>query len=161
MEPITVPAIRASFVNCTKGEAQRMAVPKDLATRPWDDLDYLGWRDPATEDRAYLVFPSPTGLIGAALRVSQQSGLMRRSVCTLCLTSHEGDGVALMTARLAGAGGRQGNSAGLYLCADLACSLYLRGKKAAGRPIGETLDLDEKVQRLTTNLAAFLARVTG
>ncbi|MDI1465841.1 FBP domain-containing protein [Catellatospora sp. KI3] len=161
MEPITVPAIRACFVNCTKGEAQRMAVPKDLATRPWDDLDFLGWRDPAAEDRAYLVFPGATGLIGVALRVSQQTGLGRRSVCSVCLTSHDRDGVSLMTARLAGPAGRQGNSAGLYLCADLACSLYLRGKKDAGRRIEETLTLTEKIDRATTNLAAFLAKVGG
>ncbi|MBV1855242.1 FBP domain-containing protein [Catellatospora tritici] len=161
MEPITVPAIRASFVNCTKGEAQRMAVPKDLATRPWDDLDYLGWRDPAAEDRAYLVFPSGTGLVGVALRVSQQAGLGRRSVCSVCLTAHDADGVSLMTARLAGPSGRQGNSVGLYLCADLACSLYIRGKKDAGRRIEETLTLPEKVDRTTSNLAAFLQRVAA
>ena len=55
MEPLTEQEIRAAFVNCTKGETQRLSVPRDLADRPWDDLDYLGWRDPQAPDRAYLV----------------------------------------------------------------------------------------------------------
>ncbi len=46
MKPLTEQEIRAAFVNCTKGEAKRLSVPRDLADRPWDDLDYLGWRDP-------------------------------------------------------------------------------------------------------------------
>lgn len=55
MEPLSEKEIRAAFVNCTKGEAKRLSVPRDLADRPWDDLDYLGWRDPQAPDRAYLV----------------------------------------------------------------------------------------------------------
>ncbi|TGN78537.1 FBP domain-containing protein, partial [Streptomyces griseoluteus] len=46
MRPLTEQDIRASFVNCSKGDAKRLAVPRDLAERPWDDLDFLGWRDP-------------------------------------------------------------------------------------------------------------------
>ncbi|GAA0259843.1 hypothetical protein GCM10010492_70990 [Saccharothrix mutabilis subsp. mutabilis] len=40
--------------------------------------------------------------------------------------------MSLMTAREAGKEGQLGNSVGIYLCADLACSLYLRGKRDAG-----------------------------
>ncbi|MFF2198578.1 FBP domain-containing protein, partial [Streptomyces sp. NPDC058157] len=46
MKPLTEQEIRAAFVNCTKGEAKRLTVPHDLADRPWEHLDYLGWRDP-------------------------------------------------------------------------------------------------------------------
>ncbi|MFD1050185.1 FBP domain-containing protein, partial [Kibdelosporangium lantanae] len=37
MRPVTERDIRTSFVNCSKGEAKRLAIPKDLANRPWDD----------------------------------------------------------------------------------------------------------------------------
>jgi hypothetical protein len=45
VKPLTEPEIRAAFVNCTKGDAKRLNVPRDLASRTWGDLDFLGWRD--------------------------------------------------------------------------------------------------------------------
>lgn len=162
MVPLAERDIRASFVNCSKGEAQRLALPRDLTTRSWDDLDFLGWRDPAAPQRAYLVAESGDGIVGVTLRLaSAPAGQVRRNMCSLCLTTHTGGGVSLMTARKAGRGGAQGNSVGVYICADLACSLYLRGKKQAG-PGGrlhESLTLAEQVGRTTANLAGFLARV--
>jgi hypothetical protein len=162
MRPVTEREIRASFVNCTKGEAKRLAVPRDLATRPWDDLDFLGWCDPASPQRAYLVAEAGDGLVGVALRLaSSHTGRVRRSMCSLCLTTHTGGGVSLMTARKAGRNGQQGNSVGSYLCADLACSLYLRGKKdvGAGGRLHESLTLQEQIERTTANLARFLDKV--
>ena len=161
MQPLPASAVRASFVNCTKGEAKRLTVPKDLAERPWADLDFLGWRDPSATDRGYLVAESGTGLAGVMLRVAPSSGQRRRSMCSLCLTTHTGDGVSLMTARKAGPSGRQGNSVGVYICSDLACSLHLRGRKDSGRALDETLSLPEKVARTRTNLAGFLGKVTA
>jgi hypothetical protein len=164
MGPVTEHDIRASFVNCTKGEAKRLTVPKDLATRPWDDLDFLGWRDPAAPDRAYLITESGDGFIAIALRrATPRAGSGRRSMCSLCLTTHSGDGVSLMTARKAGKEGQLGNSVGAYMCTDLACSLYLRGKKDAGQGarFHESLTLADQVQRTTANLAGFLNKVTG
>jgi hypothetical protein len=164
MRPVTEREIRASFVNCSKGEAKRLAVPRDLATRPWDDLDFLGWRDPAAPDRAYLVAESGDGFVGIALRrAAPGAGRVRRGMCSLCLTTHSGGGVALMTARKAGRSGQLGNSVGSYLCADLACSLYLRGKKdvEAGGRLPESLTLAEQVERTLANLAGFLDKVVG
>ncbi|MEU0426386.1 FBP domain-containing protein [Streptomyces canus] len=163
MEPLTEQEIRAAFVNCTKGEAKRLSVPRDLAERPWEDLDYLGWRDPQAPDRAYLVAVLDGRPTALALRGSAAgSWQTRRSMCSLCLTTHSG-GVSLMVAPRAGKAGQQGNSVGAYMCDDLACSLYVRGKKdaGAGARLHETLTLDEKIRRTVTNLAAFVAKVTG
>ncbi|MFF7547931.1 FBP domain-containing protein [Streptomyces canus] len=163
MEPLTEQEIRAAFVNCTKGEAKRLSVPRDLAERPWEDLDYLGWRDPQAPDRAYLVAVLDGRPTALALRGSAAgSWQSRRSMCSLCLTTHSG-GVSLMVARRAGKAGQQGNSVGAYMCDDLACSLYVRGKKdaGAGARLHETLTLEEKIRRTVTNLAAFVAKVTG
>jgi hypothetical protein len=164
MRPLTERDIRSSFVNCTKGEAKRLAVPRDLAGRPWDDLDFLGWRDPAAPDRAYLVAEADPGLVGVALRrATPPAGQARRTMCSLCLTTHTGDGVSLMTARKAGRGGQQGNSVGAYMCTDLACSLYLRGRKDAGfgSRVHESLPLADKIARTRANLTAFLGKVSA
>jgi hypothetical protein len=158
MRSVTEREIRSSFVNCSKGEAKRLAVPRDLVEWPWDDLDFLGWRDPAAPERAYLVAEDGAGLVGIVLRRAATAGQARRGMCSLCLTTHTG--VSLMTARKAG---RADNSVGAYLCTDLACSLYLRGKKDAGpgARIQESLALPEKIERTRSNLAGFLGRVIG
>lgn len=134
-------------------------MPRDLAEQPWDDLDFLGWRDLAAPGRSYIVTEHAGELIGIALRFpSRQRGFLHRSMCSLCLTTHPGSGVSLMTARKSGPAGREGNSVGVYICTDLACSLYVRGRKvpAAGGRFKETLTLEEQVARTRTNLAAFL-----
>ncbi|MFD6532528.1 FBP domain-containing protein [Streptomyces sp. NPDC060184] len=162
MNPLTEQEIRAAFVNCSKGEAKRLAVPRDLAEREWADLDFLGWRDPQAPDRAYLVVESEGRPKAVVLRSSATAaGRQRRSMCSMCLTTHSG-GVSLMVAPKAGKAGQQGNSVGAYLCSDLACSLYVRGKKDAGpgARMRESLTLEEKIQRTAANLAAFLAQVT-
>ncbi|KJS59850.1 FBP domain-containing protein [Streptomyces rubellomurinus] len=161
MKPLTEPEIRAAFVNCTKGEAKRLHVPRDLAERPWEDLDFLGWRDPQAPDRAYLAAELDGRTVAVALRSSgAASWQARRSICSLCVTTHTG-GVSLLVAPRAGAAGKQGNSVGAYMCADLACSLYVRGKREVGTKLHESLSLEEKVRRTVANLAAFVAKVTA
>ncbi|MBD0708773.1 hypothetical protein BU197_10285 [Streptomyces sp. CBMA291] len=166
MEPLTDEQIRSSFVNGTKGEAARLKLPLDFAELPWDDLDFLGWVDPGAPLRAHLVLPRPDGLVGVSLRVpaSGRTSAVKSSLCQVCLTGHASSGVTLLVAPLAGPRGREGNTVGIYLCADLACSLYVRGKrqpKLRGRRHEESLTLDEQVARLTGNLSAFVDRVTA
>ncbi|MFD7733103.1 FBP domain-containing protein [Kitasatospora phosalacinea] len=162
MRALTEPEIRASFVNCSKGEAKRLPVPRDLAERRWDDLDFLGWRDLGAPDRAYLVAVLDDAPVGITLRSPNvKRSLTRTNVCSVCITAHAGSGVSLLTAPRAGAAGREGNSVGTYLCADLACSLYVRGLRrtaSVSRP-DESLPLEEQIARTVTNLEAFLRQV--
>ncbi|HEY9372333.1 FBP domain-containing protein [Streptomyces sp.] len=166
MEPLTEQQIRASFVNCTKGEAARLRLPLDFAELPWQDLDFLGWIDPGAPLRAHVVAPGADGRpLGVTLRVpaARRTSAVKSSVCQVCQTAHASSGVTLLAAPLAGTKGREGNTVGIYLCADLACSLYVRGKKQPKLRAGgqeETLSVDEKVARATDNLHAFLAKVT-
>lgn len=162
MKPISERDIRTSFVNCSKGEATRLGLPRDFADLPWDDLDYLGWRDPGAPERGYLVAERDGRLVGIALRAAAGAGrgFTARSICTLCKTMRTGGGVALMSARRVGEAGRNGNTVGEYICADLACSLYVRGRKvSAGDTLDETLDQEAKIARLGAGLDAFLAKV--
>lgn len=164
MDPLGEAQIRDSFVNCSKGEAKRVRLPRELAEVSWADLDFFGWRDPGAPDRAYLVTggPHPTGI---TLRVAPgaRRNLMRSSLCSICLTGHSGGGVDLLAAPLAGAAGRQGNTVGTYMCADLACSLYVRGKRTSAlvKRMEETLTLEEQIARTVRNLDAFLGKVTA
>jgi len=160
MEPVTERDIRSSFVNCSKGDAKRLPVPRDLDDRPWDDLDFLGWSDPSLPGRCYLVTPNDEGLVGVALRY-ETGGSGRTQMCAICLTSHTGGGVSLLTAAKAGESGRRGNSIGTYMCTDLACSLYARGikKPALGNRYREDLTLEAKIDRVVVNLNAFLTRL--
>ncbi|MET9348982.1 FBP domain-containing protein [Streptomyces termitum] len=166
MEPLTDKEIRASFVNCTKGDAARLKLPLDFAETPWDDLDFLGWVDPGAPLRAHLVVPREDGPLGIALRVpaTGRTSAVKSSMCQICLTGHASSGVTLLAAPLAGARGREGNTVGVYVCADLACSLYLRGRRAPklrGLRHEETLSLEERIARMTGHLDAFLERVTA
>ncbi|MFC9813234.1 FBP domain-containing protein [Streptomyces virginiae] len=166
MEPLTEKQIRASFVNCTKGEAARMRLPLDFAELPWEDLDFLGWVDPGAPLRAHLVLPREEGPLGISLRVPSvgRTSAVKSSLCQICLTGHASSGVTLLAAPLAGARGREGNTVGTYICADLACSLYVRGKRHPKLRAGqqeESLTLEERLARMEGNLNGFVSRVTG
>lgn len=159
VRPVDASEIRASFVNCSKGEAKRLHLPRDLAEQEWDALDFLGWRDPQSPARSYLVAEHEGSLCGIVLRAPSVAVGRRASMCSLCLTVRSG-GVALMVAPRAGKAGQRGHSVGTAMCADLACSLYVRGMVATTAPaVYETLTVEEKVQRLTGNVDTFLARV--
>lgn len=166
VEPLTEKEIRASFVNCTKGDAARMKLPLDFAELPWPDLDFLGWVDPGAPLRAHVVVPGPEGPVGVTLRVPAvgRTSAMKSSMCQICLTSHASSGVTLLAAPLAGSRGREGNTVGTYICADLACPLYVRGKrqpKLRGQRHEESLTPDEQVARMMGNLNGFVGRVTA
>jgi hypothetical protein len=47
-------------------------------------------------------------------------------MCLLCQTAQPGDAVSLFTARRVGEAGRNGNTVGTYICADLVCSQRVR-----------------------------------
>ncbi|MFF5707114.1 FBP domain-containing protein [Streptomyces sp. NPDC012794] len=164
MEPLTEKQIRSSFVNCTKGEAARLRLPLDFAQLPWQDLDFLGWVDPGAPLRAHLVVPRPEGPVGITLRVpaATRTSAVKSSLCQICLTGHASSGVTLLAAPLAGARGREGNTVGTYICADLACPLYVRGKRQpklrAGRQ-EESLTVEDRLARMWANLDAFTARI--
>lgn len=170
MQPLDEHQIRSSFINCSKGEASRIRMPAGLSTADvaWADLDFLGWSDPGAPLRSLLVVPGADGPTGLVLRrpeaARSRAGATRSAMCRICLTEHGASGVALFVAPLVGPAGRRGNTVGEYFCADLACSLYLRGKRQPAMRLvrrEETLTLDERIGRAMSNLSAFVARVSA
>jgi hypothetical protein len=160
VEPVSADEIRRSFVNSSKSQVKAMTLPPGFTELPWESLDYLGWRDPKAPNRGYLVVRRDAGTTGIAVN-TQASGAPRRGagLCDLCNTAHPVTDVALFAARLAGSAGRAGNTVGLYICADLACSLYLRGLRELDVPQGETATPEVRAERLATRLEGFVNRV--
>lgn len=123
MKPLTEADIRGSFVNASRREGKVATLP-DLATVAWDDLDFLGWRDPRRPLTAYVVMEvdgDPTGLL---LRTA--SATRRKMLCNWCRDIVSRDDVALYVAPRAGASGRRGNTVGTAICADFGCSANAR-----------------------------------
>lgn len=160
MEPLSADDMRRSFVNSSKSQVKAMTLPAKFAELPWESLDFLGWRDAKAPNRGYLVVRRDGGVTGIAV-TTQASGAARRfaGLCDLCNTAHHVSDVALFAARRAGAAGREGNTVGMYMCADLACSLYIRGLKDLDVPQGETAAPTVRAERLTTRLETFVQRV--
>lgn len=162
VKPASESAIRSSFINCSKGDAKRMNLPRNLSDQRWADLDFLGWTDPQAPQRRYLVAERDAALVSIALHAG--NGNARKSnMCDICLTTHPGGGVVLMVAPKAGAPGRLGNTVGNYLCADLDCSLYVRQLKTSelGMRIEESTTVDQRIDRLRSRLYTFLDRVAA
>jgi hypothetical protein len=160
VQPIGADEIRRSFVNSSKSLVKAMTLPREFTELPWESLDYLGWRDPKAPNRAYLVVRRDSGVIGIALN-TQASGKPRRGtgLCDLCHSAHHVSDVALFAARRAGSAGRDGNTVGTYICADLACSLYLRGLRDLEVPQGETASPEVRAERLNSRVEGFVNRV--
>ncbi len=160
MQPLTADEIRRSFVNSSKSLVKAMTLPHDFAELPWDSLDYLGWRDPKAPARGYLVVPREAGATGIAVNTAA-TGKPRRGtgLCDLCFTAHQITEVSLFVARRAGSAGKAGNTVGTYICADLACSLYVRGLRDPEVPQGSTVGPEIRTERLAERLDSFVTRV--
>ncbi|MCL3820031.1 FBP domain-containing protein [Aeromicrobium wangtongii] len=156
-------ALRRAFVNTSRSKAASMALPTPWPPPAADDLDFVGWADPKAPLRAYLVIGPPTidDLTAIELRLpSTPARRGRQSMCDLCQTADAPDGSVLMVAPRAGARGRSGDSVGLYICADFACSTRARRplkdheRSVSGRP-------DTRVESLVERVASFVDRVRG
>ena len=127
MRPLTETEIRRSFVNCSRGEAKALTLPRDFDVLDWSEQAALGWRDPKAPLRGYLVAEVDGEPVGIAVRAADSRMSGRTSVmCLLCRTAQPGDAVSLFTARRVGEAGRNGNTVGTYICADLQCSQRAR-----------------------------------
>lgn len=126
MKPLTEDDIRTSIVNADPDVVARMALP-GLHETVWESREYLGWRDPHAPQRGYIVYWRDETPVGMVVRASD-SRLSRApsAICSLCRTQQPGHQVTMFGVPKAGQAGRDGNSVGTYICADLACSTIIR-----------------------------------
>lgn len=162
MKPLTSEDIRASFVNATDEQLERMSLP-GLHEVIWDEREYLGWRDPRAPLRGYLVHwrgDAPIGIILRASDVSLAAGI--GAMCSLCRVTQPSKQVTLFTAPRAGQPGIDGNTIGTYICDDLSCSMLIRilpSPSPMQPPPEEVLarrssGLIERVQAFTADVAS-------
>jgi hypothetical protein len=160
--------IRRSLVNCSRSEAADATLPRDLDQLDWACLDVLGWRDPRAPLRGYLVHRMVDAAdgrpaVGLALRAADTRMSSRRSaMCLLCHAVQSAAAVSLFTARRVGAAGRNGNTVGTYVCADLQCAARVRAVPAPARSLPEDLQavaVEENVAGLRQRLRSFTADV--
>jgi hypothetical protein len=124
---LTEQQLRRSFVNCSQGEAKGLSLPKDFGTLAWAELELLGWRDPKAPLRGYLVVETADRPVGIAVRAADTRMSSRTTaMCLLCQTAQSGDAVSLFTAKRTGEAGRNGDTVGTYMCADLRCAQRVR-----------------------------------
>jgi hypothetical protein len=158
MEPMSEAAVRRSMVNCSRGEASRVNLPKDFPTLAWAELAALGWRDPKAPLRGYLVTRRGNTPFGLSLRAAESTMSGRNAaMCLLCHTVHTADLVSLFTASRLGEAGRNGNRVGTYICADLACSRHIREgvKPTRDRP-DPSAEIADRLAVFSTRLDAFI-----
>jgi hypothetical protein len=161
--PLTEAAIRRSLVNCSRSEAAAMTLPRDVGEFDWASAEVLGWRDPKAELRGYLVLEHEGRTVGLALRAADTKMSSRRSaMCLLCHTVQSADAISLFTARRVGEAGRNGNTVGTYICADLDCAHRVLAVPRSARHLDEELQalaVEEQVAGLRQRLRAFTADV--
>ncbi|KSU70813.1 FBP C-terminal treble-clef zinc-finger [Pseudarthrobacter enclensis] len=161
MQSVTPQQIRSSFVNASRSEAAKLNLPPNFGDLDWDNLDFLGWRDPKMPLRGYLVVPGPKGLTGVMLRAPEGGPRKNRSVlCELCRDVFSKEDVLLWVARRAGQSGRDGNTVGTLICADFLCCGNVRKEPPANEinpdPAAVVL---RQIQGLEDRTALFLGRV--
>ena len=161
MHALTEQQVRRSFVNCSRGEAKGLSLPKGFDSFDWSELGLLGWRDPKAPLRGYLVIEAEGAPVGIALRAAETRMSSRTAaMCLLCQTAQPGDSVSLFTAKRVGEAGRNGNTVGTYVCADLGCSQRVRTEIP---PWLQDRDPDEVIEERTLELqervAGFLESV--
>jgi len=150
--------IRRAMVNCSRSEVASMVLPPGLSDLPWNELEFLGWRDGRAPLRGYLISWRAERPVGVLVRAAE-SRMPRRNaaVCMLCRSGQSADSISLFTTRRSGPAGRKGDTVGTYICADLACSRNVRIDKATAsfRPDpGRTVE--ERIAGLQNRLDAFL-----
>jgi FBP C-terminal treble-clef zinc-finger len=158
MRPMIEQGVRESFVNATADELRIVVMPHDFVLTDWDHLDFLAWRDPNTRGRGYLVVEVDGDPVGIVLRAAETTSRARSGLCNLCHTMQPADQVSLFTARKAGDAGRDGDTVGTYICADLSCHENVR-LAAPLAPSEIRTSVDRRIDGTRRRTESFVQRV--
>jgi len=126
MHQLTEDEIRGAFANAGDDDLRLLTLPPDFLLIDWDHLDFLAWRDPRARGRGYLIAELGGEPVGVVLRAAEGSSRAASALCNVCHTMQPADQVTLFSARKAGDAGRQGDTVGTYMCADLSCHENVR-----------------------------------
>lgn len=152
-------AIRASFVNASLRERKAIVLPADLGDTPWQDLDYVGWRDPKLPLLGYVLVELEGEPVGVLLRQAQRTPL-GRAQCSWCEDVQLPSPVAFFGAKRAGEAGRNGNTVGTLVCTDFACSRNVRRRPTLAY-VGFDIEAERRrrIDALRVNVGNFVRNV--
>jgi hypothetical protein len=159
MRPIDEKTIRASFINASRKEVSDLTLPSGFLSTDFDTLQFLGWRDPKMNRRAYVVIPKANEAVGVLLQQTEASPRFRAQ-CSWCQDVQLPNDVLFYSARRAGEPGRNGNTVGTLVCANFECSKNVR-KLPTMAYIGFDAHAarDERIATLQTRAAGFVDAV--
>ena len=125
MLQLTDQDIRASLVNASLRERKSLTLPAHFDALAWDNLDYLGWRDPKIPGNGYVFVELEDGPVGILL--TQAKGRMQtRPQCSWCTDVQLPNEVVLFSAKRAGPAGRNGDTIATLACANFECCANVR-----------------------------------
>ncbi|GAA3592923.1 FBP domain-containing protein [Kineosporia mesophila] len=159
MRSLTEKQIRTSFVNSTLRERKELVLPENFAALDWDRLEYLGWRDRKTPAMGYVLAEIDDELVGVVMRQAD-AAVRRRAMCNWCEDVTLPSDVVFMSAKRAGAAGRNGNTIGTLVCTGFQCPANVR---VLPREAYEGFDVEaargQRIQALELNVYAFVSAV--
>ncbi|HEV7811489.1 MAG TPA: FBP domain-containing protein [Leifsonia sp.] len=163
MDILSQEEIRDAFVNCSRSEAAELPMPPGLHEVDWSRREYLGWPDPRTAQRGFIVIPTGSGPVGIVLRASDASMRSSKpSMCGWCQDVQLAHDVYLYVARRAGQAGRNGDTVGTMLCGGFECCENVR-RPPSPSIVGFDADavVAERIAGLAERARRFAATVVG
>jgi len=128
-------------------------VPEEIGE--WDSRDFLAVTDKAGNE-GVLIYQDTTVPFTLSPRVARSGGRVAAIICDICATWRRGPESAVLTLPKG-----DSRSVSYLVCADLNCSLHVRGMTDAGvlsrSQIREDITLDRRIGRLRERLMAILA----
>jgi hypothetical protein len=128
-------------------------VPEEISE--WDSRDFLAVTDKAGNE-GVLIYQDLTAPFTLSPRVARSGGRVAAIICDICATWRRGPESAVLTLPKG-----DSRSVSYLVCADLDCSLHVRGMTDAGilsrSQIREDITPDRRVERLRERLMAILS----
>jgi hypothetical protein len=160
MHALSEARVRASFVNVSRREQAAIVLPA-LDGIPWDDRDFLGWRDPRQPLVGYVVAELDGDPVGVLLRRAE-AAVRSRAQCSWCEDVQLPNDVVFFGARRAGAAGRKGDSLGTLVCEHFECSVNVRRRPRLAY-VGFDLEAERerRIAALRQRVGDFVRRVVA
>lgn len=161
MRTLTESEIRSSFLNASRSERKNLTLPADLDALHWDDIDFLGWRDPKLPHVGYVVVDLDGELAGLLLRQSDARARTRPQ-CSWCSDIHLPNDVVFYATRRVGDAGRRGDTVGTLICEGFECSQNVRRlPPSAYLGFDREAARDRRIEALRQRVEGFVRDVRG
>ncbi|WP_435299726.1 FBP domain-containing protein [Timonella sp. A28] len=160
MQARTLTELRAALENVDDKTRKTVRMPKTLPHIAWDELDYLGWRDPSAQQRGYIFIEHNKRLRGIMVtHAPAKTSVSRAVMCAFCRIPLRFEQVVLFTAAIS-SHSKELSTRGTYLCTDLDCNIRVNALQPATPldPPAEEL-VAEKRRALATRTTAFIEAV--